>query len=381
MMVWTRVGREFIHGGVSPYEVLLRTAKTTGRFYYYYAYPPVWFASIVQSYLLFELTPGNTTGVLYAWIKLPLILTDLILGYLIYDLLSQKIGEKRAVYASAAYLFNPYVIWISSVWTMHDSVAACLTFLAYRLHIEENPKASALCLGAAIATKIYPVFALPIFLLRRRRRETLLYLALVMLVPLLVSIPFLVGNYKAYLFMFQFHIQRKPTGVTYWEISRVAHKLRAPYRLRMEYEHIAGDLARLAFPLAVGCFAVLIRRVRMGDWTENRFLNAVLAGCLIYFFTMKNVHPPFLVWVTPLMITAACTSSDGGRDWPYYWLLSTLFFLYFSINEPIWAFWGESMPDWYYSSIYFRLSLWITGTSAAITEISYFNRLLERLSG
>jgi hypothetical protein len=94
---------------------------------------------------------------------------------------------------------------------------------------------------------------------------------------------------------------------------------------------------------------------------------------------MKNVHPPFLVWITPLMITMAATTRDSKKEWIYYWLLSALFFLYFSINEPIWAFWGESMPDWYYSSIYFRLSLWIIGLTAALVEIGYFKRLLRRL--
>ena len=381
MMVWTRVGREFIHEGITPYDVLLHTTETTGRFYYYYAYPPPWFISFIQSYFLFELTPFDTTGLLYTCIKLPLMLTDIILGYLIYDFLSLKVGEKKAIYAGASYLFNPYVIWISSIWTMHDCVAACFTFLAYRFYMEEKPRASALCLGAAVSTKIYPIFALPIFLMKRKNRKELFsYLALVILIPALLSIPFLVQNYKAYLFMLQFHLQRQSTGVTYWEISRVVHKLRVPYRLRLEYEHLAGDLASLAFPLAVGCYAVLVRRVQRKDWIRKHFLSTLLAGCLIYFFTMKNVHPPFLVWITPLMVTIAATTRESKKEWIYYWLLSALFFLYFSINEPIWAFWGESMPDWYYSSIYFRLSLWIIGSIAALVEIGYFKRLLRRLN-
>jgi len=379
-MVWTRTAREFLHGGTSPYDVLLQTTQATGTFYYYYAYPPVWFASIVQSYFLFELTPFNSAGALYTWIKLPLMLTDLILGCLIYDSLLPEIGENRALYASAAYLLNPYVIWISSVWTMHDCVAACFTFLAYRLYLEDRPRTSALCLGAAISTKIYPVFGLPIFLVRKERRKNIFtYLVWASLVPLVVSIPFLIENYKAYLFMFQFHLQRTPTGLTYWEIARVVHKLKVPIRLGMEYEHIVGDIAKLAFPLAAGCFAVLIQKLRAKDWTQERFLIALSAGCLIYFFTMKNVHPPFLIWIIPLMITVASTLRADGRDWRYYWLLSTLFFLYLAINEPLWAFWGESMPDWYYSSILFRMSRWFIGIAAALLEISYFKELLERL--
>jgi len=380
MMVWTRAGREFLHFATSPYDVLLQTAQTARTFYYYYAYPPVWFASIVQSYFLFELMPFNSAGALYTWIKLPLMLTDLILGCLIYDSLSPRIGEDNALYASAAYLLNPYVIWISSVWTMHDCVAACFTFLAYRLYLEDRPKASALCLGAAISTKIYPVFGLPIFLMRKeKRKDIFLYLALVSVIPLLVSVPFLIRNYKSYLFMFQFHLQRTPTGVTYWEIARVVHKLRVPVRLRMEYERVVGDIAGLMFPLSVGCFAVLTQRMRAKNWTQERFLTALLAGCLIYFFTMKNVHPPFLVWITPLMITSASIVKESRRDWHHYWLLSALFFLYFSINEPLWAFWGESMPDWYYDNTLFRISLWFIGIAATLVEVSYFKVLLRRL--
>ncbi len=380
MMVWTQVGREFVEARIVPYEVLLQTARTTGQFYYYYAYPPIWFISIVQSYVLFNLTASGSTRLLYLWIKLPLILTDLILGYLIYDFLSPRIGEKRAVYASAAYLINPYVVWISSVWTMHDCVAACFTFLAYRFYGEDRFSASALCLGAAISTKIYPVFALPIFLVNRKSaKDALLYLVLVALVPLLVSIPFLAENSEAYLFMFQFHLQRKPTGVTYWEISRVVHVLRVPYRLRLEYEHLAGDLARLAFPFAAGSYSVLMQRLRKKNCGPDQFLIGLLAGCLIYFFTMKNVHPPFLVWITPLMIAAASLATENRKILWYYWILSALFFLYFSINEPLSSFWGESMPDWYYTSVYFRLSLWFTGVSAVVMEIGCFKGLLEKL--
>lgn len=380
MMVWTRAGAEFLHGGISPYDVLLKTSQAAGTFYYYYAYPPVWFASIVQSYFLFERTPFNFEGALYMWIKLPLILTDIILGYLIYDSLRPKIGEDKAIYASATYLLNPLVIWISSVWTMHDCVAACFTFLAYRFYLEDRPRASALCLGAAISTKIYPVFALPIFLLKKETRKNIFtYLALVSLVLLAVSMPFLIWNYKAYLFMFQFQLQRKPTGVTYWEIASVVHKLRVSYRHGLEYERIVGDIAKLSFPLAAGCFAILIQRMRKKDWTQERFLIALLAGCLIYFFTMKNVHPPFLVWITPLMITVTSVQRENTRDWRYYWLLSALFFLYLSINEPIWAFWGESMPDWYYDSMLFRVSLWFIGIAATLVEVSYFKVLLRRL--
>jgi len=382
MMVWTRVGREFLQEGITPYRVLLQTAQSTGRFYYYYAYPPIWFTSIVQSYFLFELSSFHSTGALYTWIKLPLILTDLVVGYLIYDYLLPKVGRERATWGSAAYLLNPYILWISSVWTMHDCIAACFTLLSYRLFIEEKRRASALCLGTAIATKIYPIFALPVFLHRiEGKRGRISFLVLVVLVPLLVSLPFLFEDLKAYIFMFQFHLQRKPTGVTYWEISRVVHKLRVPYRLRLEYEHIAGDLAKLAFPLSVGFFSVLLERTKEIEWSQDKLLTALVSGCLIYFFTMKNVHPPFLVWIAPLMVILAYGTKGNKRGSIYYWLLSSLFFLYFSINEPISAFWGESMPDYYYDNIYFRLSLWAVGTSAALVEIAYFKSLIERLKG
>lgn len=66
------------------------------------------------------------------FLKIPGILSDIGTGYLIY-LILQKRNEKYSLVTSSLYLFNPAVIYISSVWGQIESIT--IFFLIYSLYL------------------------------------------------------------------------------------------------------------------------------------------------------------------------------------------------------------------------------------------------------
>ena len=62
-------------------------------------------------------------------IKLPSIVCDLVAGRMLYRMTSKHFSAKTALMISAAYIFNPAVLFNSVVWGQVDSILACLIVL------------------------------------------------------------------------------------------------------------------------------------------------------------------------------------------------------------------------------------------------------------
>lgn len=126
----------------------------------------LWFLGWIKNVL-----PNIPNEILY---KLPSILADLITAYLIFSLVKSLLNEKKALLASAFYLFNPAVLANSTFWGQADSFSTMLVFASFYLLWKKKYFLSPVFLSLAFLTKpqsiiFLPFIFLPLFLDKGRK--------------------------------------------------------------------------------------------------------------------------------------------------------------------------------------------------------------------
>jgi dolichyl-phosphate-mannose--protein O-mannosyl transferase/Gpi18-like mannosyltransferase len=91
---------------------------------------------------LFKSSDGGHYVVLRALVKLPAILADLGVGWLVYAVVRRFASSAIALGAAALYLFNPATIYNSAAWGQVDSVAAGLALLGIYCLLRSDDVAS-----------------------------------------------------------------------------------------------------------------------------------------------------------------------------------------------------------------------------------------------
>lgn len=258
-------------------------------------YPPLWgficgiaYATYVatQNFLVFNFT-----------IKLPIILADLgIATYLRKFVFARTGNEKKAKQAMILYLFNPVTIILSGIWGMFDSIPVFLLLLSSLFLFKKHYFRSSFVFGIAIAFKgFYPAMLLPLFLYiiknEEKIREVLKYLIMSILVPLIVSIPFLVDDTSSFFNMTILHFeQRQLSNLTYW------------FPIRLVFSQNQNLVSFVAFVSFVILFLIayffMLKKVR----PKNILLN-MSQIVLIFFLTSPTVNEQYFVWLLmPLII-------------------------------------------------------------------------------
>src|SRR4029079_12857833 len=94
-----------------------------------------------------------------SFIKLPAILMDLALAYLVYSLARELgVSRRRAVIACAVVVFNPVTWFDSVIWGQVDSFGTVFLLLGVRELWKERPERAAIL--AATAALIQPQLAI-----------------------------------------------------------------------------------------------------------------------------------------------------------------------------------------------------------------------------
>lgn len=97
-------------------------------------YPPgymyiLWVVGAIHK--LFGIVSVNSAGTAL-FVKLPAILCDLGIGYMIYLIAKKYTKHETALFAAAAYMFNPVILLNSSIWGQVDSVfTLCVLVMCY----------------------------------------------------------------------------------------------------------------------------------------------------------------------------------------------------------------------------------------------------------
>jgi len=96
--------------------------------------------------------------------KLPAIVADLATGWVIYKVVSVKKNQRKALWWSGAYLFNPAILANSTLWGQVDSLTALSVVLSLWL-VNINLVLSAVALAVGTLIKPQVVFVVPVLAL------------------------------------------------------------------------------------------------------------------------------------------------------------------------------------------------------------------------
>ena len=125
-------------------------------------YPPLWAFWCSAAVRIFNFF-GNNMEIFRLAIKLPLILSQLILAFAVGEYAKSRFDARKAKKLFLVTLTWSFFFYIGAIWGQIDVLSALLTFLAFYAVASNRTSIGALFLGIAVALKIYPLITLPAF--------------------------------------------------------------------------------------------------------------------------------------------------------------------------------------------------------------------------
>ena len=376
MNVWQSIGSAIL-SGQNPY------ALTSNAL----IYPPLWGIFCTTSYLSYTLT--NNPFISYFTLKLPIIIADISISLIIKKIVyNRTLDVRKARTAMLLYLFNPVTIVISSLWGMFDAIPTLFALLSLLYLSQGKYLKSGLTLGVGIGFKgFFPALLLPFFLFyiwknEKRVSNCLRFSIYTALIPLVISMPFLIIDSNTYISMILFPVKRLPIHLTYWfSISELLKANAIPATTIIALSSI------VSLSLFVTLYLFLIKKASVWPTKNNPGnMNFILKGTILVFFifylTSNTVNEQYLIWAIPFLILYT-KIYDQSLELPFYSLiiLDTLFLLLNvgpNFFAPI-----INMPSWWVSfqySVPSMLLMILTGILFSATCITVFLKLTKTVS-
>ena len=235
-------------------------------------------------------------------VKIPLLISDVLVGYLIYRMISDRTkDEKKATLGFALWFLCPLVICISAVHGMFDTISVLFMVLSvYALYRGHNFLAGA-SFAVAVLTKMFPgylIFALIAFIAMKHkgdRRTFLKRLGITALgagiMTMIIFLPqFLDGTYMGAL---KFLTGRVDTAMSVFEASGDfwSNVRSIGYRLVLWVQPLIFGLAAL--------FAYMMYRKGDGNDNESFFLCLMLTAAIMFPYTTV---PQYVLVIFPFLI-------------------------------------------------------------------------------
>ncbi len=233
--IFLRVGYHVAQGG-SPTQAKIPYVEGLGQPFYRYVsgigYLPAWGLCTALAYKTYQLLPFSPYFYYFLLKSFP-ILGDLAATYLIFFIVKGLTHDvKRAEEAGLRFFMCPFVIFISSIWGMFDSIPISLTLLSILLLFLGKPYWSALALGLGIYFKVVPIIYLPIQLIligkSKGAKYSIVYLLISIATPLVLTIvPMILLRWEVSETGITVLSQTAMMGegITYWNLSSFLREL------------------------------------------------------------------------------------------------------------------------------------------------------------
>jgi len=290
-----------------------------------YSYPPVWlFVSLPLFFIWWRITgfefPRNPGFLWNQWavadnifesyrsfippalplldllFKLPNILADIGIGYLLIDL-AQDTRYKKAILF--LWILNPYTIHISSIWGMFDPLCTFFAFYSIYLLWKRKLFSSALFLSLGIATKMFPMFFLiPILVYVYKDqglRNSFRYLVISLFVGVLIFSSFLLFSdgleFMCRLFTFKaspdWYGRNLIGGLTWTQLLTL-----------YQWETNQPVFPLIFIPLFLGLNYIFWR----GKNDFDSLVTCLVGVLLLTYLSYTVVNPQYIFWVLPFML-------------------------------------------------------------------------------
>jgi len=296
--LWLRIGY-YVSRGNDPYSITAPIPNLSfpgAQYMTWIGYPPTWAFFQAGLYKIYLLSGIDNRFVYYYIVKQPMIIADLLTGYLLMGLISGLKNVESGVRAFLFWMLCPFTIIISSVWGMFDQIILVLV-LGSILVLNETKK-SALMEALGFLLKVIPLIYFPILALVQTSKTRI---ATFLFVSVGSSIFFAL---LPYLFFPKWNLsQLQGVGVNvvnkignsmnYWVVLFVYNAYRniSPAVLR-----VLDSLAYLWIPAVLIATAFCARRIRGRENLTRNVTLSVLFVTLVFFLTKSIVNEQYTIY-------------------------------------------------------------------------------------
>ncbi len=309
-----------VTGDMRSFRDDIREMMVKGRIFDFYhstdyAYPPLWSWWLIVVYLL-RPTLNYSDGVWLTLIKMPTIISNLLLSSLVYYQL--RCTERDLAFPAGLFcLFHPQLIFVGPIWGMFDSISVFFLLSSTVLLSKDRNMSAGILMGLSALTKQYAIITIPfLFCLyaRKNLREALEFLLIPLLIFLSASIPYLIFDFYAYLDQVTYGVAqtqveiRGRSGSLWFLVNLLAHPL---------WNEIPDWLVRIQYPVFFSILLLLLLSycfVRSGRREADfpSLNSAVLISILVFLFFSPVVHAQYFVLLIPFSILAVCYLGRGS---------------------------------------------------------------------
>jgi uncharacterized membrane protein len=290
---WSWLEGQRLLKGVNPYERTL-TGNLRDNDKYATYFPMFYYGTALSIFAGL----GEYEEWLESWRVLSLLASLGIAAILFYLPFRRKVWA-LALFAAGFWLFNRWTLHVTRI--AHLDFLAILPLLASLALISRRSYAALLLLGFSISIKQIGLFLVPLYLIwiwqessPNRVKRILIAVALIAIIPLLASLPFLIWNPTAYLISVIFDALRNPAD----------HFGAASLDAMIGWVGLPAKIPMLALML-LAC--VLTWQRRVGKWTPVMLVMAAFVDFSSVLFRQ------YFTWLVPFIPLAVL---DLLRDAP-----------------------------------------------------------------
>lgn len=294
-----------------------------------------------------------------ALLKLPGIIADVGVSYLIYRFLDGLGKKKEAVFGAAIFLFNPVIWYNSSLWGQTDSIINFFALLSFLLLFKRKIVWAVLALAASFYIKASLFIFLPIFLIvlvrqKYKLREVVISLAVALILVGVLTLPFskgepfgsLFGIYKDKVFSQQLQVITANAFNLWAGISGIHERPQTLFLGPLTYQAWGLILFILSY------IPVLYLVFKRQD--AKSVFWALAVASFSSFMLLTNMHERYLY---PLFPYLTILVAMGSVSWVLYFLISLISLL------NLYNFW------------------WFPKIDSLINFLSFGDRLMPRILG
>lgn len=317
------------------YEAFLLTARGLGFLFSFDASKALWINDVL----------------LVLFLRLPSMISDIILGFLIYLFVNKKTNNKLALVASSLYLFNPAIIYNSTVWGQLDAINNLFFYISLLFLFQKKTFHSLFFLCTSLLTKLSLLPLLPVYLaagiygkyFKSRKIVTSIFsiFAIVMIFSIpLFSNPFLLFPFLLNATQGQFNAISVGAFNFWWVLFHPALKTSPPDAHSIYFGLSLSVWGFVLFGiLALTILIKLFKLVKKKKLTEINIIFLLMLTIFAAFLFLPKMHERYLFPVLPLLVTWVALKN---RHWIFYIFISILHFLnlYIIWNPDLFLFRG-----------------------------------------
>jgi len=225
--------------------------------------------------------------------KLFFVACDLLIIFLMYNLLKSKFPLERVKILSLALLFFPASLLEYSISGHNDSFTLLLLLISI-IFLGSRPALSSIFLSLSICSKIFPVVAIPFILmhfLSDNKRTVSRFLLTLISVLGMISLPFIVLSSNAYLEML--------LGITRFSVPYGFFQMFLFMLFGGASELILVPVLIVSFSISIVIFLLIFIFSYLHAWSLEKSLGIVFA---LLPFLLPQFQPWYLLWALPFVI-------------------------------------------------------------------------------